>query len=840
MTSKRWRMAVLAAAGCATWLTATTSGCGDDANTSTTTASTGAGASGGMGGAGGGLTVGAGGGTSDCSVPCPMAETCSHGVCIPITDCTSDNECQYDTYCEPGVGCLPWDDKDPSHDPNCVQVTAAGVLQPAIQCAFEVAPASDAFPGHVDVQGTPIVVHLEPDPGMPDQPATGPSVIAASFTATVASDYTEELGVIRVLRGDDCTLQANLGGIDLDTPPDGNPDFTVSSASLAAADLDGDSIAEIVAYGADGSTIAFHYKNSAWEPLPLWKAAYPVGAPWGPCNVANHRCSLGWAGASIHDLDDDGVAEVIREGVVFSNTGQLLSMQPPNYASYGQGLFPVIANLDQDPEIEMANGERIWAWQNGAWVEESYFPGGSPASPGLVAVADFGDYGTNLPSSNAEIAVVRGGSVLVYAATGEIIQGPITVPGGGSGGPPTIGDFDGDGLPELGVAAQGAFTVYDIDCGANPRPNGVCPPGQCDFNGGACPADIAWSRQTQDDSSSVTGSSIFDFEADGISEVVYADECFVRVYDGNTGDVIFSQYRSSCTWHENPIIADVDGDFRAELVTPSNKACSDGGAGVTCDDLNGDGVDIQYNGARCDDAGDCGSGVCDAGLCRCTATAECCGAADDTLCTAEGYLCVAPEPGTPGTGNTCRAAHPAGVSGIRVYSDVNDQWVNSRRIWNQHAYAVTHISESGVVPSSSQWLNNWEQPTLNNFRQNVPGSANGNATSDTTAGAALGVACNGTSATLTIEICNRGALPVGTGIPVGFYVGGTKICEATTSVVLFPEDCESVACVWDDPPADQSMAVDVTVIADDGNSVNECKEGNNQGGIFDVFCKPAG
>lgn len=839
MSSKRWRAAMTAMAALAVAVGGSAVGCGDS-KTNTTTSSSGSGAAGGVGGEGGSLTVGAGGGTTDCTVPCAANEICSHGVCIPLAPCATDDDCQYDTYCDPAAGCLPWEDADPSHDEDCVQVTAAGVLQPKIQCDFSQAPMGDAFPGHVDVQGTPIVVHLEPDPGMPDQPSVGPSVIAASFTATVPANYTEELGVIRVMRGDDCTLTANLGGVDVDPVPDGVVDYTVSSASLAAGDLDGDGVAEIVAYGADGSTIAFHYKNSQWEQQALWKAAYPAGAPWAPCNTSNHRCALGWAGVSIHDLDDDGVPEVIREGVVFSNTGQVLSMQPPNYTSYRQGLFPVIANLDQDPEVEMANGERIWAWQNGAWVEESYFPGGSAAAPGLVAVADFGAYGTGLPASNAEIAVVRDGFILVYAATGEIVQGPITVPGGGTGGPPTIGDFDGDDLPELGVAAQGAYTVYDIDCGPNPRPNGICPMGQCDFNGGPCPTDIAWSRQTQDDSSSVTGSSIFDFEADGTSEVVYADECFVRVYDGPTGDVLFSQFRSSCTWHENPIIADVDGDFRAELVTPSNKACSAGGLGVECDDLNADGVDLFYNGARCDDAGDCASGNCDAGLCRCTATAECCGAMDDAACTAEGYLCVAPEPGTPGSGNTCRAAHPTGVSGIRVYSDANDQWVNSRRIWNQHAYAVTHVLESGVIPATSQWPNNWEQASLNNFRQNVPGSANGQATSDSTAGAALGVACDGTTAVLTVDVCNRGALPMGVGVPVGFYVAGTKVCDTETMTVLFPEDCEAVSCKWSDPPTDASASVTVDVIADDGNAVNECKEGNNKGGIFEVFCKPAG
>ena len=71
-------------------------------------------------------------------------------------------------------------------------------------------------------------------------------------------------------------------------------------------------------------------------------------------------------------------------------------------------------------------------------------------------------------------------------------------------------------------------------------------------------------------------------------------------------------------------------------------------------------------------------------------------------------------------------------------------------------------------------------------------------------------------------------------------MAGTKVCETETMTVLFPDDCEAVSCLWSDPPADASAAVTVDVIADDGNAVNECKEGNNKGGIFEVFCKPAG
>src|SRR6185369_13546132 len=121
--------------------------------------------------------------------------------------------------------------------------------------------------------------------------------------------------------------------------------------TLAAGDLDGDGSAEIVAYGADGSMLAFTRKNGAWG--LLWKAPYPAGAPWAPCNPVSHRCSLGWSGPSIYDLDDDG---------------ELKSLAPPGYASYSQGLFPVVANLDQDPAVELTNGQWVWEWQAGAWV----------------------------------------------------------------------------------------------------------------------------------------------------------------------------------------------------------------------------------------------------------------------------------------------------------------------------------------------------------------------------------------------------------------------------------------------------------------------------------------
>jgi hypothetical protein len=52
--------------------------------------------------------------------------------------------------------------------------------------------------------------------------------------------------------------------------------------------------------------------------------------------------------------------------------------------------------------------------------------------------------------------------------------------------------------------------------------------------------DVVWQVQNHDLSSSVTGSSVFDFEGDGKAEVIYADECFLWVFDGQTGAVRFA------------------------------------------------------------------------------------------------------------------------------------------------------------------------------------------------------------------------------------------------------------------------------------------------------------
>ncbi len=358
--------------------------------------------------------------------------------------------------------------------------------------------------------------------------------------------------------------------------------------------------------------------------------------------------------------------------------------------------------------------------------------------------------------------------------------------------------------PKVAAAGKGAYTVFDPEC-VEPLPAGCTSVG------------VRWTRPSQDYSSSVTGSSVFDFEGDGTAEAVYGDECFTRVYDGLTGQVLSSGPRSSCTWHENPIVADVDGDFRSEIVVGSNTNC-----GIGCPAL-----DPIHDGLRCDGADECVSGACLAGFCRCAAAAEC----------PAGYACAAMLPaGEDGLGQVCRSAHTGKTGGIRVFRDLKDRWVHSRPIWNQHPYFITNVDEFGGIPAKGALPPNWTTDGLNNFRQNTQGDAAALAAPDLTAKAAAGkgIACN-EDGTLTAKfvVCNRGNVVAPPGVSVEIYAGEpgdttSPICETATAIIVAPSSCQPIECVGSAPPGTTSIWASIDSKTSGTGEYLECVEGNNK------------
>lgn len=549
-----------------------------------------------------------------------------------------------------------------------------------------VAPIFGPYPLHGAVMSTPLVFEM----AAPDAPGRREGVIAALFALADGTYYEEGSAVLRILRAEDCSERAVLGGVDQWK----QGVWLQGSLNPAAADLDGDGAPEIIVGAADGSTLAFTSKDGNWLQQPLWRTGPAYGFP------CSHVCPR-WGGISVHDLDDDGAPEVIREGTVFSSTGEFLAQAPTGYGEGGAfslGSFPLVANLDADPAIELSDGRRTWEWHSadgiGQWVEDTAFVSAA-AGAGHVAVADlFPEPGE--ADAVPEYVVVRMGSVELLDSTGAS-KGQVALPGGGNGSPPAIADFDGDGWPEVGANGGANLILLDPDCGTDPRPGGSCPSQPCT---GDCEQGIAWARPVQDIASNRTPPIAFDFHGDGASELVFADECYLRAFDAS-GSVVLSHFHRSCTWMESPVVAAVDASRRAALVLPSNTACST----ITCPLL-----DPIYPGQTCSGDADCVSGACDQGLCRCSSSAECCSAGDAAICEARGASCAEPPPLTPGTGNTCRSSWPAARTGIAVFAD--PRWTTTRPIWNQAAYTVSNINDDGSVPRSSEWHRHWLAPGL--------------------------------------------------------------------------------------------------------------------------------
>ncbi len=197
-------------------------------------------------------------------------------------------------------------------------------------------------------------------------------------------------------------------------------------------------------------------------------------------------------------------------------------------------------------------------------------------------------------------------------------------------------------------------------------------------------------------------------------------------------------------------------------------------------------------------------------------------------------MCADPIAGPSPAGQVCRASHPGTeLTGIRVLADTVDRWVNTRGIWNQHAFSVTNVDVAGRVPRTSQWVTNWSQPELNNFRQTSPGEGQ-------TAGAIpdltvrqTKVTCTGPGEALVVaEVCNRGTEPVAAGLAIAVYADGPPpvlACTASTTQTLAPATCTEVSCAW------TAGAGAGTVVVDDrgdGTGSNlECREGNNRGPV---------
>lgn len=335
--------------------------------------------------------------------------------------------------------------------------------------------------------------------------------------AIIVNTYNQvqTYGILRAFRGD------GTGEIFTITDP---AHRTEAYAPPAVGDIDGhtsggDPEVEIIALheGLRKVLVFGHDGTFKWESEPFPQLSTRISAP------------------SLADIDGDGVPEIIIGNVVLNNDGTVrwVGTAPQGYG----GASVADLTLNGVPEIVSgytaydANGDIFWS------------RGDLPAlQHGFTGIANFDD------DPFPEVVLVSGGYVHVLEHTGET-EWSVRLRDGGRGGSPTIADYDHDGKPEIGVAGAYRYLVFEEVDGKLVE---------------------KWSQPVQDASSHITGSSVFDFNGDGSVEVLYADEQYFRIYKGETGEVLFAGPMGSHTSFESPIVADVDGDNKAEVVVVAN------------------------------------------------------------------------------------------------------------------------------------------------------------------------------------------------------------------------------------------------------------------------------
>lgn len=742
-----------------------------------------------------------------CAADCPM----SQDVCgVDLDVCCGANEvCLNNTCVTPGLLC--------ENNFDC--------LDEGFYCETTISRCLPVPTGPI-CEGQPTFTDIQPElewywPGISYNGFYYQNILAAPVVGDVDGDGTPDVVVVVY---HDSTYSTNNLIVVLNGAGDGlgGPQvlFTIPSAadptapmpyglaSPALANFDGDPGLEIV-YTMVGGGVRIADNTGIGDVCDT--VNYPGCT--GVRTTGTGASTVYSGGLNVADLDHDGMPDVIVR--CHAMNGHAISDATLDFMDVaGCGVDTAVADLDQDGRPEIIDAQHAVTADPAVLGGVPFWTASNGVTSGYVAVADL------LPAQTGpEVINIRAGLYVLDGQTGAVLVGPggtlynatIPLPGGGNGGAPTVADFDGDGEMEVSTAGTAFYVVYDPDCTDPPLRGGACASGRTDF--------VLWETATQDLSSNVTGSSVFDFQGDGAAEVLYNDECFFHIFDGTTGAELVNPIipSSSRTSSEYPLVADVDGDGNAEMVVISNEDMA----------RNRDNCDTSWKTAGVDIDQLCG-------LTTCTAGPPCTGGVGGTCADVvngsylDSYQCDS-------TG-TCQLA--GGTHGVRIFGDTNDRWVGTRTVWNQFGFHVTNVALSGgvwAVPANeaASWL------SFNNYRQNVQGGTLFPVPDLRVELQALAL-CPA-QVRLAAVVYNEGSLGVLAGVEVELYrtdPAATNPPElvgtVTTTQTILPGGWERLVLLYDVPAPDVEMTFSAT--ADPGTLIEECDESDNSADSDPVIC----
>jgi hypothetical protein len=496
------------------------------------------------------------------------------------------------------------------------------------------------------------------------------------------------------------------------------------------------------------------------------------------------------------DLDGDGYPEIVtgknggKDLICFEHDGSFKWATEGGTLTVGWG-GPAIANIDGEGPPEIVIGAAVVNADGSIrWVKS----GSRGEQPGTGTAAPF-----SLPvdvDGDGKMEILTGDTCYDH-------QGNIKWQTGYGDGFVAVANFIGSAQrPEMVVVSRGSIRLQSV------------------LNG-----EIIWLRtaqelnelpQCQPDCGLLGPPTVADFDGDGKPEIGVAGADVYMVIRGDTGQVLWSiQSRDASSNITGSAVFDFEGDRRAEVVYADE---------IYLRVLRGRDGKVLYQQPH--------SSLT---ACEYPVIADVDGDHNAEIVIAQ---------------NTLMADAPHKFKGVRVFGDAQDNWVDTRPLWNQHAYHVTNINDDGTIPLDAR--RNWQVEGLNNFRQNMQGEGLFNAPDLTVRLLEAWTGrCYTTGLVLWAEVYNRGELEVPPGVPVSFYQGdprqgGTRLGTVYTQRLLRPGASEQLYFVWVNPPRNTPLTVFVVVDDKGWDAANnrpdgihsECREGNNLGSLSDIICRP--
>jgi large repetitive protein len=379
---------------------------------------------------------------------------------------------------------------------------------------------------------------------------------------------------------------------------------------MSVGDLDRDGIPEVVVTNMEGTSKGAYVLHGNSGQIKHSKTDFPfdinreviignidddncaeifvTGRQSGNWHIWSYNCDLtvqNWRSPvlsgdpglfGLADFNGDGQAELyFRDIILNAHTGTEIANSSLSYTANNGS--PVAVDMVGDDNLELVSGLRIFTVNIGAGTitehsrRTEYFLRSNPDGS-HTSIADFNEDGSlDILASGSTSADNTNTTIFYWDVANNVLKtfsdpiaGNFSIQNcqGGTGfstgefykngwhrgtGRLNIADANGDG--QLDIAYVSGKFLYALS----------------DTPAGADTLRTLWIKTVSEETSGYTGCSMFDFNGDGRTEIVYRDERSLYIINGTDGSTYTSQPCISRTARDYPIVADIDADGQSEL-----------------------------------------------------------------------------------------------------------------------------------------------------------------------------------------------------------------------------------------------------------------------------------